>query len=69
MCEYIAANLMDYLHLTFQPNLNPRGGVLPEKLGGAVWHASETLTLFQTKSVMFLTYFRPGQKFDALFQT
>lgn len=43
MCEYIAANLMDYLHLTFQPNLNPRGGVLPEKLGGALWHASETL--------------------------
>ena len=56
MCEYIAANLMDYLHLTFQPNLNPRGGVLPEKLGGAVWHASETLTLFHTKSVMFLKY-------------
>ena len=47
---------MDYLHLTFQPNLNTRGGVLPEKLGGAVWHASETLTLLQTKSVMFLKY-------------
>ena len=35
-----------------------RGRVLPEKLGGGVRHASETVTLFQTRSVIFPTLFQ-----------
>ena len=33
-------NKHEKLDYTFQPTLNPRGGVLPEKFGGGVQHAS-----------------------------
>ena len=46
------------------------GGVLPEKLGGDVWHASLTPYPISDQNLWFsLPYFRPDQKFDTLFQT
>ena len=46
------------------------GGVLPEKLGGAVRHASWNPYPISDQNLWFpLPYFRPDQKFDTLFQT
>ena len=50
---------------TFQPTLNPREGVLPEKFGGAYGTLPETLTLqlyFRSKSVIFPTLFQTWSK-------
>ena len=45
-------------------------GVLPEKLGGGVWHASWNPYPISDQNLWFsLPYFRPDQKFDTLFQT
>ena len=44
-------------------------GVLPEKLGGDVRHASwNPYTISDQNLWFFLQYFRPDQKFDTLFQ-
>ena len=44
-------------------------GVLPEKLGGGVWHASWNPYPISDQNLWFsLPYFRPDQKFDTLFQ-
>ena len=46
------------------------GGVLPEKLGGGVRHASWNPYPISDQNLWFsLPYFRPDQKFDTLFQT
>ena len=48
----------------------PGGGVLPEKLGGDVRHASWNPYPISDQNLWFsLPYFRPDQKFDTLFQT
>ena len=45
-------------------------GVLPEKLGGGVRHASWNPYPISDQNLWFsLPYFRPDQKFDTLFQT
>ena len=45
-------------------------GVLPEKLGGDVRHASWNPYPISDQNLWFsLPYFRPDQKFDTLFQT
>ena len=45
-------------------------GVLPEKLGGGVRHASWNPYPISDQNLWFsLPYFRPDQKFDILFQT
>ena len=45
-------------------------GVLPEKLGGDVRHASWNPYPASDQNLWFsLPYFRPDQKFDTLFQT
>ena len=47
----------------------PGGGVLPEKLGGDVRHASWNPYPISDQNLwFFLHYFRPDQKFDTLFQ-
>ena len=44
-------------------------GELPEKLGGGVRHASSNPYPISNQNLWFsLPYFRPDQKFDALFQ-
>ena len=46
------------------------GGVLPEKLGRGVQHASWNPYPISDQNLWFsLPYFRPDQKFDTLFQT
>ena len=46
------------------------GGVLSEKLGGGVQHASWNPYPISDQNLWFsLPYFRPDQKFDTLFQT
>ena len=46
------------------------GGGTSRKIGGVCGTPPETLTLFQTKIIVFfLPYFIPDQKFDTLFQT
>ena len=46
------------------------GGVLREKLGGGVRHASWNPYPISDQNLWFsLPYFRPDQKFDTLFQT
>ena len=45
-------------------------GVLPEKLGGGVQHASWNAYPISEQNLWFsLPYFRPDQKFDTLFQS
>ena len=45
-------------------------GLLPEKLGGDVRHASWNPYLISDQNLwLSLPYFRPDQKFDTLFQT
>ena len=54
------------------PKKRPKipGGVLPEKLGGGVRYASGNPYPISDQSLWFsLSYFRPDQKFDTLFQT
>ena len=52
-----------------QPKKNS-GGVLPEKLGGGVRHASWNPYPTSDQNLWFsLPYFRPDQKFDTLCQT
>ena len=53
------------------PKFGPKiPGVLPEKLGGGVQHASWNPYSISDQSLWFsLPYFRPNQKFDTLFQT
>ena len=46
------------------------GGILPEKLGGDVQHASWNPYPISDQNLWFsLPYFRPDHKFDTLFQT
>ena len=60
---------------TMTPDLCPKydenaGGVLPEKLGGDVQHASWNPYPISDQNLWFsLPYFTPGQKLDTLFQT
>ena len=57
------------------PDLLPKSdkevrGLLPEKLGGDVRHASWNPYLISDQNLwLSLPYFRPDQKFDTLFQT
>ena len=45
-------------------------GIVPEKLGGDVRHASWNPYPFSDQNLWFsLPYFRPDQKFDTLFKT
>ena len=46
------------------------GGILPEKLGGDVRHASwNSYPISDQNLWFFLPFFWPDQKFDSLFQT
>ena len=52
------------------PNTTKISGVLPEKFGGDVRHASWNPYPISDQNLWFsLPYFRPDQKFDTLFQT
>ena len=60
----------DARHNDLRPRPTIPGGVLTEKLGGGVRHAScNPYPISDQNLWFFLPYFRPDEKFETLFQT